>query len=240
MKNKKMKVDIWSDVMCPFCYIGKRRFENALHSFPHKDEVEVVWHSYQLDPNLQPGAAKDLYGYLAERKGQSREWSVRMHEHVTAMAAEAGLEYNFDKAKVANSFDAHRLVQLAKSKGLDDAVEEKLFKGYFTEGKDISDFDTLIAIGTEAGLQAEEIQKVLQSKAYADDVHRDVAEGEALGLRGVPFFVLDNKYGVSGAQDSDLFTQALEQAHKEWKEQKGSISMLDQKDGDSCDVDGEC
>src|SRR5690606_25816142 len=151
-KTMKVNVDIWSDIMCPFCYIGKRRFDDALSQFEHKEEVKVTWHSFQLDPSIKPQPGKSAVDYLAERKGQSREWSMHMHENVTQMAKEAGLTYNFDKAVVANSFDAHRLIHLAQENGLGDAAEERLFTAYFTEGKDIADPLTLVELGKEIGL----------------------------------------------------------------------------------------
>jgi protein disulfide-isomerase len=209
-----MQVEIWSDIMCPFCYIGKRKFEAALEKFPKKNEVEIIWKSYQLDPNIKEQPGKDIYTYLAEAKGQTKEWSIKMHENVVNMAKSVGLEYNFDKAVVANSFDAHRVIQLAKKHGLGDAIEERLFKAYFTEGKNFADHETLAAIGEEIGLNREEILRVLNSKDLADNVHSDVEEGRRLGLQGVPFFVFNRKIGVAGAQDSTVFLQALEEAAK--------------------------
>jgi protein disulfide-isomerase len=209
-----MQVEIWSDIMCPFCYIGKRKFEAALEKFPKKNEVEIIWKSYQLDPNIKEQPGKDIYSYLAEAKGQSLEWSKKMHENVVNMAKSVGLEYNFDKAVIANSFDAHRVIQLAKKHGLGDAIEERLFKAYFTEGKNFADHETLAAIGEEVGLDRKEILSLLNSNDLADNVHSDIEEGMRLGLRGVPFFVFNRKIGVSGAQDSEIFLQALEEAGK--------------------------
>ena len=209
-----MQVEIWSDIMCPFCYIGKRKFEAALEKFPKKNEVEIIWKSYQLDPNIKEQPGKDIYSYLAEAKGQSLEWSKKMHENVVNMAKSVGLEYNFDKAVIANSFDAHRVIQLAKKHGLGDAIEERLFKAYFTEGKNFADHETLAAIGEEVGLDRKEIISLLNSNDLADNVHSDIEEGMRLGLRGVPFFVFNRKIGVSGAQDSEIFLQALEEAGK--------------------------
>ena len=209
-----MQVEIWSDIMCPFCYIGKRKFEAALEKFPNKNEVEIIWKSYQLDPNIKEQPGKDIYSYLAEAKGQSLEWSKKMHENVVNMAKSVGLEYNFDKAVIANSFDAHRVIQLAKKHGLGDAIEERLFKAYFTEGKNFADHETLAAIGEEVGLDRKEILSLLNSNDLADNVHSDIEEGMRLGLRGVPFFVFNRKIGVSGAQDSEIFLQALEEAGK--------------------------
>ena len=209
-----MQVEIWSDIMCPFCYIGKRKFEAALEKFPKKNEVEIIWKSYQLDPNIKEQPGKDIYSYLAEAKGQSLEWSKKMHENVVNMAKSVGLEYNFDKAVIANSFDAHRVIQLAKKHGLGDAIEERLFKAYFTEGKNFADHETLAAIGEEVGLDRKEIISLLNSNDLADNVHSEIEEGMRLGLRGVPFFVFNRKIGVSGAQDSEIFLQALEEAGK--------------------------
>lgn len=209
-----MQVEIWSDIMCPFCYIGKRKFEAALEKFPKKNEVEIIWKSYQLDPNIKEQPGKDIYSYLAEAKGQSLEWSKKMHENVVNMAKSVGLEYNFDKAVIANSFDAHRVIQFAKKHGLGDALEERLFKAYFTEGKNFGDHETLAAIGEEVGLDRKEILSLLNSNDLADNVHSDIEEGMRLGLRGVPFFVFNRKIGVSGAQDSEIFLQALEEASK--------------------------
>ncbi len=209
-----MQVEIWSDIMCPFCYIGKRKFEAALEKFPNKNEVEIIWKSYQLDPNIKEQPGKDIYSYLAEAKGQSLEWSKKMHANVVNMAKSVGLEYNFDKAVVANSFDAHRVIQLAKKHGLGDTIEERLFKAYFTEGKNFADHETLAAIGEEIGLDRAEILQLLSMNAMADNVHSDVEEGRRLGLQGVPFFVFNRKIGVSGAQDSAVFLQALEEASK--------------------------
>lgn len=232
MEQEKLKVEIWSDVMCPFCYIGKRRFENALEKFEHQDKVEIIWKSYQLDPGMKNNTGVDLYDYLAERKGIAREQSAQMHHQMTAMAKEIGLTYNFDKAVIANSFDAHRLSHLAKAEGLQDTLEEALFKAYFTDGKNIADHDILIKIGTEAGLDAGSVQQVLDSNQYAEEVKRDIDEANQIGVRGVPYFVLGDQYAVSGAQHSETFLAALNQT---WKETK-PFSV----DGPVCGPDGNC
>jgi predicted DsbA family dithiol-disulfide isomerase len=212
-----MKVEIWSDVMCPFCYIGKRRFENALARFPHKDAVEIEWKSFQLDPSIKSEPGKNINQYLAERKGWSLEQARQMNRQVTETAASAGLHYDFDKAVVANSFDAHRFAHLAAGQGLGDAAEEALFKAYFIEGRDVSDHNILAQLGLEIGLDAARVKQALDGDAFAADVSRDIEEAQSLGARGVPFFVLDRKYAVSGAQPEDTFTQALEQAFAESK-----------------------
>lgn len=230
-----MKIDIWSDIMCPFCYIGKRRLEAALEGFEHKDEVELVWHSFQLDPTIQSQQGKNLYEYLAERKGMPLERSKQMHDQLTQTAKEAGLTYNFDTAVIANSFDAHRLIQLAKQHGLGDAAEERLFKAYFTEGKDVSDHATLLQLGTEIGLKDAEVKQMLESNAYADAVRADITTAEQLRINGVPFFVLDNKYGVSGAQPVELFSNALQQA---WAEHTPAITSIGGGQDAVCGPDG--
>jgi predicted DsbA family dithiol-disulfide isomerase len=210
-----MQVEIWSDMMCPFCYIGKRKFEKALRRFPHAEEVEITWKSFQLDPGLPSLPGKNLNAYLAERKGWTLEQARQAHDRVTRTAKEVGLEYDFDKAVVANSFDAHRLVQAAKVRNLGDAMEERLFRAYFTEGRNIADPATLTQLGVEAGLDEAGVRQALTSDEFAQAVRNDIREARQLGVTGVPFFVLDRKYAVSGAQDSAVFLQALQQAHEE-------------------------
>ena len=212
LKIRKMKVEIWSDVMCPFCYIGKRKFESALAQFENRDDVEITWKSFQLNPDMKTDPNKSTLAYLAEVKGWSIEQAQSTTSYVTNMAKEVGLDYNFDKAVVANSFDAHRLIQLAKTKGKGDAAEERLFKAYFTEGKNTADHDILIQLGTEIGLDAEAMKTMLAGTMYGADVQNDIAEGEKLGLTGVPFFVVDRKYGVSGAQQPETFLNTLKKA----------------------------
>ena len=215
----KMKVEIWSDVMCPFCYIGKKRFDTALEKFPHKDEVEVEWKSYQLNPHLATQSDKNINEYLAEHKGISIEEARSLNEHVTAMAAEVGLTYKMDQAVVANSFMAHRMTHFAKTKGKQSELEELLFKSYFTEGKNIDDLETLLQLGEEIGLDKNELKSILESNQFAEDVQKDIYEAHQVGLKGVPFFVYNNQYGISGAQPKELFEQTLQQAYDEWKKE---------------------
>lgn len=237
--NKKMRVDIWSDVMCPFCYIGKRHFEAALQQFEHGDNIEVVWHSFQLDPDTKPQPGKDVYTYLAERKGQSLEWSKQAHAHVQQMAADVGLQYNFDKAVIANSFDAHRVLQLAKQYGKGDALEEQLFKGYFTEGKNIADHSVLTEIATGIGLNSEEVAEVLSTDKFTAEVKDDVATAARIGINGVPFFVINNKYGVSGAQPTTTFVQAISKAWEEYEKEHPQLKMVD-GDAPACKPGEDC
>jgi len=210
-----MKVEIWSDVMCPFCYIGKRRFEEALALFPQADEVQITWKSFQLNPDMVTDPSISIHQYLADIKGWQLDYARQLNQQVTEMAAVVGLHYDFDKAVVANSFDAHRLLQLAKQHGLGDAAEEALFKAYFTEGKNIADRGTLTELGVAIGLDANEMKQVLSTNAYADAVKHDIDEAQQLGIRGVPFFVFDEKYAVSGAQPVEVFLETLEKASVE-------------------------
>jgi predicted DsbA family dithiol-disulfide isomerase len=212
-----MKVEIWSDVVCPFCYIGKRKFENALKDFNHKDKVEVEWKSFQLDPESKYVPGKSVYEVLAGKYGRSVEWAKQANENMTRNGKEVGLEYNFDIAKPANTFDAHRLIHLASKHGKQDQAEEALFAAYFTEGKNISDLDTLVEIGTKKlGLDETEIRHMLTGTELTEEVRKDEYEAQVLGVRGVPFFVINRKYAVSGAQPTEVFKEVLE---KVWEEE---------------------
>lgn len=213
----KMKVEIWSDVMCPFCYMGKRKFEKALAQFPHANQVEIEWKSFQLNPDLETNPDITVHESLAEAKGMSTEQAKALGEQVAARAAEEGLTYHFDQAVVANSFDAHRFSHLAKKHGLQDAAEEALFRAYFTEGKNIDDAETLVNLGVKLGIDADEVRMMLESDAYDDEVRMDLHEARQIGVTGVPFFVFDRKYAVSGAQPTEVFTETLEKAFKEWQ-----------------------
>lgn len=238
---KKMKIEVWSDVMCPFCYIGKRHYETALASFEYKDDLELEWKSFQLDPSVPKDASSnpDIHQYLMKRKGMSYEQVLQMTKHVQASAAQAGLEFQFDKAVVANSFDAHRFIHLAKSKKRGDEAEEELFKSYFTEGADISNHEELITIGEKIGIEASETKSVLDSDKYSEEVEKEIFESQQLGVRGVPFFVFDRKYAVSGAQPPELLLETIQKSHEEWKQSQPN-SLLNVSEGDSCDVDGNC
>lgn len=210
-----MKVEIWSDVMCPFCYIGKRRFEEALALFNKAGEVKITWKSFQLNPDLVTDPSISIHQYLADAKGWQLDYAQQLNNQVTEMAAGVGLQYNMDSAVVANSFDAHRLVQLAKAHHLGDAAKEALFKAYFTQGQNIADYTTLTNIGAAIGLNIAEVDDVLNTDAYADAVEQDIDEARQLGIRGVPFFVFNDKYAVSGAQATEVFLQTLDKAYEE-------------------------
>jgi predicted DsbA family dithiol-disulfide isomerase len=207
-----MHIEIWSDIACPWCYIGKRRFEAALENFVHRDQVDIVWRSFQLDPTVPQHYDGSELDYLVSRKGFARAQGIQMFQNVAEQAAAVGLRYDFDSLVVANSFSGHRLLHLAKAGGHGDAVKERLLSAHFEQGRDIGDTDTLVEIGVGAGLDETVIRKMLASDQYADAVRQDVADGQALGIQGVPFFVFDRVFGVSGAQSPEVFTSALNQA----------------------------
>jgi protein disulfide-isomerase len=241
MTAPKMKVEVWSDIMCPFCYIGKRNYETALAQFAGNKDIEIQWRSFQLDPTIpeQKGEKQNVYEYLAERKGMSYEHSVKMHENVVEIAKRAGLTYNFDKAIVANSFNAHKMIQLAKTKNLGDEAEERLFYAYFTEGKDFGDTDTLVQLGTEIGLDEADIRAAISSEEYAQKVRTDIDEARSLGVNGVPFFVFNRRYAVSGAQAPEAFLQTLDKSFGEWRADNPA-SPFDVTEGAVCRPDGSC
>jgi predicted DsbA family dithiol-disulfide isomerase len=210
-----MKVEIWSDVVCPWCYIGKRRFENALERFDGASEVEVEWRSFQLNPDHPRGVRRAHDEYLAEKMGATIEQVRALSDRVMGLAAAEGLDYDFERYQVVNTFDAHRVTHLARARGLGAEIQERLLRAQLVEGEILDDPDTLARLGADVGLAPEEVRQVLASDAYAADVRTDVDEARQLGVNGVPFFVVDRRLGVSGAQESDLFLQVLHRARTE-------------------------
>jgi predicted DsbA family dithiol-disulfide isomerase len=207
-----MKVEIWSDVVCPWCYIGKRRFESALARFSHRDDVEVVWRSFELDPSAPERRAGDNAERLAAKYGMSRQQAVDSQDRLTQMAAQEGLAFHFDKTQSGNTFDAHRLLHLAAEGGVQDEVKERLFRAYFSEGEPIGEAETLVRLVAEVGLASADAEAVLASDRYAEEVRAEEHEATQLGINGVPFFVVDRRYGVSGAQPADVLLQVLDRA----------------------------
>ena len=228
-----MLVEIYSDVVCPWCYIGKRRFEAALARFEHRDDVQVEWKSFELDP----GAVADTTGTYAQRLaakyGTGLEQAQGMLDQMTATAATEGLELRFDHAVHANTFDAHQVIHLAAERGVQDAVKERLLTAYFTEGEAVGDRQVLARLAGEAGLDAGEVRAALEDQRYAAAVRADEAEASSLGISGVPFFVVDRKYGVNGAQPADALLQVLDRA---WADRSPLISVS--SDGAACGPDG--
>ena len=208
-----MKIEVWSDIVCPFCYIGKRKLDHALAKFDHRAEVEVIWKSFQLSPGLRTDPNLNINQFLAIHKGVSLNEAIRMNEYVSRMAAETGLTYHFDKVVVANSFNAHRLLHFCRSKGKQQEAKELLFRSYFTEGKNIDDLSILVELARELGLEAGETLAVLESDRYAEDVLKDIREAGEVGAQGVPFFVFNRRYAISGAQADEVFERTLHSAY---------------------------
>jgi predicted DsbA family dithiol-disulfide isomerase len=211
----QLAVEIWSDVVCPWCYIGKRRFESALAQFEHRDDVELRWRSFELDPDAPRIAEVTGPERLAAKYGVSLEQARAMNANVTGIAAGEGLEYRLDRTRGGNTFDAHRLIQLAADEGIQDAVKERLMRGYFTEGEPIGDHDALARLTADAGLDPAAARALLAGDAHADSVRADEQLARQLGITAVPFFVLDRRYGVSGAQPAEILLGALQQAWEE-------------------------
>lgn len=228
-----VNIDIWSDVACPWCWIGKRRFERALAAFPHRDEVTVTWHSYQLDPSLPDHDDRSEAQYLAETKGMPVEQVRAMVGHVAEQGAGEGLTYDFDRLVVANSARAHELLHLAKDRGRADAVKEALLSGHFEHGTDIGDVDQLVQVGVGAGLDEGEIRAALEDGRYQAAVASDIDMARQIGVTGVPFVVVDMKYAVSGAQPPEVFREVLDKA---LAERTPAVEVV--QSGDVCGPDG--
>ena len=227
-----MQIDIWSDIACPWCYIGKRRFETALAGFARRDEVDVVWHSFQLDPSLPRHFDGTEVDYLVRRKGMARDQSQAMLDMVRQQAAGEGLHFDFDSLVVANSLAAHRLIHAAAPHGRAGDVKEALLRAHFVEGRDIGDAEELVRIGASVGLAGEQVRSGLDDPQVAAAVERDFEAARTIGVTGVPFFVVDGRFAVSGAQNPVVFTQALEQASA-----PAPLTPRDE-DGAACGPDG--
>jgi predicted DsbA family dithiol-disulfide isomerase len=209
-------VEIWSDVVCPWCYIGKRRFEKARASFAHP--VEVVWRSYELNPNAPPVRDGSTVERIARKYGITVEQAVAQYERITDLAAAEGLDYHLDRARSGRSFDAHRLLHLARERGIQDAVKERLLAGYLQEGVAIGLPSELAPLAVSAGLDADEVEAVLAGDTYGEAVRAEEARADELGCTGVPFFVIDGRFAIPGAQDPDTILAVLERA---WQKRAG-------------------
>ena len=227
-----MNVEIWSDIACPWCYVGKRRFEAALERFEHRDRVQVTWRSFELDPGAPHERPESGAEHLAAKYGRTIEEARAMEERMTATAAGDGLEFRFDKLRLGNTFDGHRIVHLAAAHGLQDAMEERLMRAYLTEGELIADHEVLQRLAVEVGLPEDEVREVLATERFAEEVRDDERTAASLGIRGVPFFVVDRKIAASGAQPPELLVQMLEQAMPA----EPSIPVV--ADGAACGPDG--
>ncbi|WP_405596406.1 DsbA family oxidoreductase [Streptomyces sp. NBC_01410] len=230
-----MRVEIWSDIACPWCYIGKARFEKGLAAFAHRDGVEVVHRSFELDPGRAKGDTAPVIDMLALKYGRTREEARSMEEHVAATARSEGLGYRTEGRDHGNTFDIHRLLHLARARGRQDELLDLAYRANFAEERSVFDPEILVDLAVEAGLDADEARAVLADEgAYADDVRADEREAAELGATGVPFFVLDRRYGVSGGQPAEVFTKALEQA---WQ---GRVITPIGADAAACEAGGSC
>ncbi|MFT4526704.1 MAG: putative DsbA family dithiol-disulfide isomerase [Bacteroidia bacterium] len=238
-KAEKMKVEVWSDVVCPFCYIGKTNFDKAMAQFEEKENIKFVWKSFQLYPDVKTNLDISLYEHLSTSKGITIEQVKGMAVNAAQMGKASGLNLDFDKSVVANSFNAHRLVHFAKENGLQLEMKERLFKAFFTEGQNIDDTETLIALAGEIGLDANLAKAVLESDKYADAVQADIRESQQLGVRGVPFFVFNRTYAVSGAQAPEGFLETLEKSFAEWRQANPTV-QLKVTEGPSCEPNKVC
>nr|WP_218624930.1 DsbA family oxidoreductase [Sporosarcina sp. E16_3] len=210
-----VKIEIWSDYVCPFCYIGKRRLEEALEQTGLGEKAEVVFKAFELDPNSPAVSDTLIKDSLAKKYGMSVEEAKKMTDNVVDQAKTVGLNYNFDVMTPANTFNAHRLAKLAEQEGFDKTVSESLLKAYFIDGEKIGTEDVLLRIAEEAGISRDRAKAVLDSDEFADDVRMDIAEAQQIGVKGVPFFVINRKYAISGAQPAEAFANALRQAAEE-------------------------
>lgn len=229
-----MKIQVWSDIMCPFCYVAKKNFEKALDNSPFKNEVEVEWKSFQLDPDLKENSGTiSISEYLTARKGFSEPQLKQFQSQLKEMGNAAGITFNQDTTVAAETFSAHKLLHFAKENNKADAMEEALFEAHFTNGKNIADVDFLVSLAEELGLDKEKARKILSEDTYDYEVKQDIMEAHNLGISGVPYYILDNKYAVSGAQPVELFARALAQTHQE-----SIVNFSPESDGNICGTDG--
>jgi predicted DsbA family dithiol-disulfide isomerase len=229
-----MQVEIWSDIACPWCYVGKRRFEAALAAFEHRDEVTVTWRSFELDPQAPAERAMDSAIHLAEKYGMTREQAQASQQKLADVAAADGLDMRFDLARGGNTFDGHRLVHLAEAHGLQDAMKERLLRAYFTEGERIGDRDALARLALEVGLPQGEVRDVLAGTRYATEVREDERTAMSLGIHAVPFIAVDRRIGAAGARPPEALGELLRQA---W-ETRPVMDVATAPGGETCDVDG--
>lgn len=229
-----MKIEVWSDIMCPFCYIGKRNFETALAQIPYKDDIKVIWRGFQLDENLSKDEPISTIEYLKTRINITEEQIEQMFSRLNEKGKAVGIEFNQKIAKTINTGDAHRLIAFAQSKDKGSEAKEALFKAYFTDGKNIADYDTLAEIGAEIGLNKTEVSEMLNSDAFVFDVASDILDARGLQISSVPFFAIDRMYALSGAQSVEYFTSAIKQAYE-----KHYVTSEDSS-ADSCGIEGNC
>jgi len=231
-----MKIELWSDFACPFCYIGKKRFEDALQQFKHKNKVSVVYKAYQLNPDAPKVMKGSAYEAFAKGHHTTVEQAKERFKMFTQNAKTVGLTYNYDIIQMTNTFDAHRIAKWSNQFGKEDLLTQRLMKAYFTDGINLADHESLINLVAELGLDTNKAREVLASNQFADQVKNEITEGRQIGVQGVPFFVLNRKYGVSGAQQTEYFLNALNQI---WQEENPLQSLDSQDDSQACEHE-EC
>ena len=238
-----MKIEVWTDIMCPYCYIGKLNYEKALDQFQYKDQVELEWKAFQLNPDLpKKGKGTPVMDYLHTSVGISEEDIKKMTEQIGTLAKECGVKSNLENSIAANTLDAHRLVKLAATKGLDSEVMLLLSKAYFEEAKDYSDHKVLKEIGLSAGLNEKEVEELLNNDAYAYEVKQDIQEAGNLGFDTVPTFLFNRKHALVGSQPVGAFIKTLQKAFFKWQKQdlNQDVDQVDVTKGKSCSADGTC
>lgn len=229
----RLRIDVWSDIACPWCYVGKRHLEQALASFPEAASVEVVWRAFELNPSAGRETHEGPYAQrLAKKYGMSLEEAQRRIDHLVSVGQADGLALDFERIRPGNTFDAHRVVHYAREVGLEDAVKERFLRGYLCEGEAIGEQDVVLRLAVDAGLDADRVSAILSSDGYARDVRTDEAEARRFGIHGVPFFVIGGRYALSGAQPAELIGRALRQA---WSELDAPVELAE---GAACGPDG--
>tara|TARA_R110002012_G_scaffold263456_2_gene446396 strand:- start:34922 stop:35623 length:702 start_codon:yes stop_codon:yes gene_type:complete len=232
-----MNISIWSDIRCPFCYIGKRNFEKALANFPHKDDVIVEWKSFELDPAMETRTDMSGLAHFMQAKNVDKPTAEAMFANVTNMAKTVDLDFQFNKMIPANSLKAHQLLHFAKKHDLADAAKEALLKAHLIEGENIDDIGVLMQLASKIGLEPADVKTMIDSEDFIYEVRQDQMEARNLGINAVPFFVLDHTYGISGAQPVAVFTDTLEKA---WKKHQEQITIVPDTTGNACAIDGNC
>ena len=231
-----MKVEIWSDIMCPFCYIGKKNFEKAVQELPFKDQIEIEWKSFQLDPTLDSSETMTTNEYFRNKKGVSVEQAKQMTAQVAVMGKASGIDFNFENAFITNTYKAHQLLHLAKKYSKTNEVKEELFKAHFIEGKNVGNDNVLTEIAQSVGISDTDIQNCLQNNEFENDIQVDIKQAKDNRISGVPFFILDGKYGISGAQPAEFFVNALTQTYNESEIYEENTGTLTCGDDESCSI----
>ncbi len=236
-----MKIEIWSDIACPFCFIGKRQLENVLRNSPYWNEIEIVWKSFILDPTIPADSNQSLTDYFINTKGLSLSQVEKLTNKIQNQAKNVGLDFNYDKAIAANTLNAHRLSHLARNKSaeLQNRAEDLLFKAYFMEGRNINNLDVLLEIGVQLGFEKSEVEEVITKQKFSEAIKKEGEEATALGINVIPYLVLNKQQIISGVQTEENLSSTIEKAYKEWKDNKTSTDTTIIQ-GSSCSIDGHC